>query len=533
MFRALWLATVASNIGTWMQNVGASWLMTTLTPSPLIIALVQAATSLSVFLLALPAGALADIVDRRGLLLITQLWMLTAAAALSVATYAGAMNPALLLLLTFMLGIGAAMNAPAWQAIVTDLVAPQQLSAAVALNSAGFNLARAIGPAFGGIILAHAGAATVFLLNALSFVGVLVVLFRWKLTPKQSILPAERLIGAIRAGVRYVRYAPPVHTVLMRTSAFILFGSALWALLPLVVRDEMRLGPSAYGQLLSALGAGALMGAAMLPKLKTMASVDGLITSASGVFATVTIGSGLVRNYVLMVGLMLVGGAAWITILSSLNMAARMVVPDWVQARSLAMYLLVFQGGTAVGSLAWGAVAVKWGIGSTLVAAGVGLIIGAATTFVYPLRGIDSLDLRPATDWPEPSISDQLHIEKGPTFVTVEYRIDPLNTEEFVRAMADMHRVRRRDGALRWGLFVDATDPARFLEEFVVESWLEHLRQHERVTFSDRQLQKHISLLHAGPEPPHVTHYISAGRPVRPSDVRRSVSSGPPEETKE
>jgi MFS family permease len=497
-----------------MQNVGASWLMTSLSPSPLLIAMVQAATSLPVFLLALPAGALADIADRRRLLLITQLWMLVAAAALSAATYAGAMTPALLLLLTFVLGIGAAMNGPAWQATVTDLVAPRELSGAVALNSVAFNLARAVGPALGGMILASAGAGTVFLLNALSFIGVLVVLFRWKTTPKESILPAERLMGAMRAGVRYVLHAPPLQAVLARSLAFILFGSAVWALLPLVVRNEMGLGPSTYGVLLGALGAGALVGAAMLPKLKRMASVDGLIAGASGVFAMVTIGSGLVRSYALMIGLMLLGGAAWIAILSSLNVAARMVIPAWVQARSLAIYLLVFQGGTALGSLVWGAVAGRVGISSTLVAAGVGLIISAATAFVFPLRGNDSLDLKPAADWPEPSISSELDIGKGPTFVTVEYRIDPLDTEEFVRAMADIHRVRLRDGALQWGLFVDAADPGRFLEEFVVESWLEHMRQHERVTVSDRELQERIRSLHMGPEPPHVTHYISPGRSV-------------------
>ena len=516
IFRALWLATIASNIGTWMQNVGASWLMTTLSPSPLIIAMVQAATSLPVFLLALPAGALADIVDRRTLILITQVWMLLAAAALSAATYAGAMSPTLLLLLTFLLGVGSAMSGPAWQAMITDLVAPQEVGAAVALNSVAFNLARAVGPAFGGIILAHAGAGAVFLLNAISFIGVFVVLFRWKSAPKESILPAERLMGAIRAGVRYVRYSPPLHTVLMRTSAFILFGSAIWALLPLVVRDEMRLGPSAYGQLLSALGAGALIGAAILPKFNRMASVDGLVTGASLVFAAVTIGSGLVRNRILMLALMLLGGAAWMIVLSCLNVAARMVVSAWVQARSLAIYLLVFQGGTAMGSLAWGAAAGRWGIRSTLVVAGVGLIAGAATTLVFPLPREDALDLRPAADWPEPNTSGELDMEKGPTFVTVEYRIDPLNAEEFVRTMADMRRARRRDGAVQWGLFADATDPGRFLEEFVVESWLDHLRQHERVTVSDRQLQEQIRLLHTAPEAPHVTHYISAGRSVRP-----------------
>lgn len=514
MFRALWIATIASNVGTWMQNVGASWLMTTLSPSPLIVAMVQSATSLPMFLLALPAGALADIVDRRMLLLITQVWMLAAAAALSAATYAGALGPGLLLLLTFILGVGNAMNGPAWQAAVTDLVAPQELGAAVTLNSAAFNLARAVGPALGGFVLARTGAGTVFLLNALSFIGVLVVLFRCKSTPKKNILPAERLVGAMRAGVRYVRYAPPVQAVLARTSAFILFGSAIWALLPLVVKNKLGLGPSAYGQLLGAIGAGALIGAVTLPKLKRIATVDGLVFSASGVFAAATIGSGLLRNFAFIFILMLLAGVAWMTALSSLSVAARMAAPVWVQARSLAIYLLVFQGGIALGSLGWGAVAGRWGVSSTLVVAGVGLIAGTATKFVFPLQSGESFDLRPSADWPEPNASAGLEKENGPALVTVEYRIDSSNREDFVRAMAEMGRVRRRDGALQWDLLVDATDSGRFFEEFIVESWLEHLRQHERVTVSDRPLHEYVRSLHNSPEPPRITHYVSAERPA-------------------
>jgi hypothetical protein len=268
----------------------------------------------------------------------------------------------------------------------------------------------------------------------------------------------------------------------------------------------------------------------MLPKFNRLASVDGLITGASGVFAAVTIGSGLVRNRILMVALMLLGGAAWMIILSSLNVAARMVVSAWVQARSLAIYLLVFQGGTAIGSLTWGAVAGRWGISSTLVAAGVGLIIGAATTFICPLHRGDSLDLRPAADWPEPNISGELAMEKGPTFVTVEYRIEPLNVEEFVRAMTDMRRVRRRDGAVQWGLFVDATDPGRFLEEFVVEScWTSASTGAQIPTGNCRS----IFALHTAPEAPHVTHYISAGRSVRASDALKPALYDPTEGTKE
>jgi MFS family permease len=519
VFRALWIATIVSNLGTWMQNVGASWLMTALSPSPLIIAMVQAATSLPMFLLALPAGALADIADRRRLLLATQLWMFSAAAALSAVTYAGAMTPVLLLSLTFMMGVGAAMNGPAWQAIVGDLIGPRELGAAVSLNSAAFNLARAVGPALGGILLARTGAGTVFLLNALSFMGVLFVLYRWKSQGRESVLPAERFVGAIRAGLRYARHAPPVHAVLIRTAAFILFGSAIWALLPLVVKTEMGRGPSAYGVLVGCLGAGALIGAALIPRLKGRTSVDILVVGASAVFAAVLIGASLIRNYAVMIALMLLGGAAWIVVHSILNVAARMAVPPWVQARSLAFYLLVFQGGTAVGSLAWGGLAGVLGVDTTMVAAGVGMILSLAAAFYFPLRNVESLDLKTSAYWPEPDFVPESTGDIGPAFVTVEYRVDPLNAEEFLRRMGDLERIRRRDGALQWGLFVDATDPWRYLEEFLVESWLEHLRQHERVTASDHQVQERVRSLHTGQDPPRVSHYVSAGLPEK--SVRR------------
>ena len=250
VFRALWIASVVSNVGTWMQNVGAAWLMTLLTPSPMVVALVQAATSLPVFLVALPAGALADVVDRRRLLLLTQGWMLLAAAALGVATLLGAMTPMILLGLTFALGLGAAMNGPAWQAIVPELVPPAELQEAVALNGAGFNVARAVGPALGGVIVAAAGPGAVFLLNAASFVVVLFVIYRWQRESRVGRLPPEHVMGAIRAGIRYVRHAPPLQVVLVRSGAFILCGAALWALLPLVARDQLGLDAVGYGMLL-------------------------------------------------------------------------------------------------------------------------------------------------------------------------------------------------------------------------------------------------------------------------------------------
>jgi MFS family permease len=333
-----------------MHSTGAVWLMTSLTPSPLMVALVQTATSLPSFLLALPAGALADVVDRRRLLLATQGWMLIAAAVLGLLTIAGAVTPWTLLALTFLLGLGAAMNAPAWQAIIPDLVPRSELPAAVALGGVAVNVARAVGPALGGLIVAAAGTGAVFLLNAASFVGVMVVLYRWHPARRQSALPAEHIWEAMRAGMRYVRHAPALRAVLVRTAVFISCGSALWALLPLVARQEMGLSAMVYGVLLGSIGVGAIAGTALLARLRQRWAVDLLVAGATVVFAAVTLTVACVRDLVWLCTVLLAGGMAWTTLLSSLTATAQLALPSWVRARGLAMYVLIFMGGLAVGS---------------------------------------------------------------------------------------------------------------------------------------------------------------------------------------
>jgi MFS family permease len=317
-----------------MHSTGAVWLMTSLTPSPLMVALVQTATSLPPFLLALPAGALADVVDRRRLLLATQGWMLIAAAVLGLLTIAGAVTPWTLLALTFLLGLGAAMNAPAWQAIIPDLVPRSELPAAVALGGVAVNVARAVGPALGGLIVAAAGTGAVFLLNAASFVGVMVVLYRWHPAPRQSALPAEHIWEAMRAGMRYVRHAPALRAVLVRTAVFISCGSALWALLPLVARQEMGLSAMGYGVLLGSIGVGAIVGTALLARLRQRWVVDLLVAGATVVFAAVTLTVACVRDLVWLCTALLAGGMAWTTLLSSLTATAQLALPSWVRART-------------------------------------------------------------------------------------------------------------------------------------------------------------------------------------------------------
>ena len=509
MFRSLWIATVASNIGTWLQSVGAAWLMTSLSPSAAMVALVQAATSLPMFLLSLPAGALADVVDRRRLLLVTQTWMTLAAAGLSVTTSAGRIGPWSLLLFTALLGFGAALNQPAWQSIIPEIVPREDLPAAISLGSVGFNLARAAGPALGGLLVAAAGAEVNFLLNALSFLGVLLVLFRWERPPGTSVLPAERFFGAMRTGVRYVRHSPDVLAVIVRGAVFVTCASSLWALLPLVAKN-LGQGAGGYGLLLAALGAGAVAGAFVLPRLNRSGSTDVVVAMATLVFAGGVLALGYVRTFWLLFAAMLAAGAAWLSLLSSLNVAIQTLVPSWVRGRALSVYMLFIFGGLAGGSALWGAVAERIGIPLALLLSAAGLVLGLLLTFRIHLRSGEGLNLAPSRQWPAPRADyGELEPGQGPVLVMLRYRIDPARASEFSAAMRDLRRVRLRGGAMQWGLFSDAADPGLYTEMFLVESWMEHLRQHERITVADEEIRLRAGSFHLGPGAPEVEHLVA------------------------
>jgi MFS family permease len=508
LFRAVWLASVASNVGTWMQDVGSTWLMTSLSRSAILVSLMQTASSLPFFLLALPSGALADVVDRRRLLIFTQSWMMGVAALLGLLTLAGLVTPGVLLGLTFTLGLGAALNGPAWQATMPELVPREELPAAVALNGVGFNLARAVGPALGGLVVAAAGPGAVFLLNAASFLGVILVLRRWQRAPRENLLPAERVISAMRAGFRYVRHEPGLQAVLFRAGTFILCGSALWALLPLVARRQLGLDSLGYGALLGCLGVGAVGGATLLPRWRQRLGPDPLMALTILLLAGSMVGIALLRSFLLVGAVMVAAGVAWMAIMSSFNVVAQMSVPEWVQARALAVYLLVAQGGMAVGGALWGFVAARAGIPAALICASVGLVIGLAVLFRYRLPLNEGTDYRPSHHWADPQVQTAPGPEDGPVLVIVEYRINPSLAVPFACAMQALRRIRLRDGASQWGLFADLADPARQVETFVIESWAEHLRQHERVTVADRAIEERVFSFHLGPEPPAVTHLI-------------------------
>ncbi len=509
IYRWLWIASLASNMGTWMHNVGAAWLMTSLDSSPLLVALVQTATSLPVFLFGIPAGAIADIFDRRRLLLVTQGWMLLAAAILGAITIFGVATPASLLVLTFMLGIGSAMNGPAWQATVPELVPREELAAAVALNSVQFNIARAIGPALGGLVIAVSNTGSVFLLNAVSFVGVMAVIYWWP-GVKTRESTEERVVSAMWAGLRYVRYAPELHSVLIRCGVFVLCGSALWAMLPVVAKQELGSSATGYGVLLGCLGTGSVIGAFALGRLQASYDFDTMAIGGTVLFAAATCALAFLQSFGLLCIAMLFGGFSWLLTMSCFNVASQTALPKWVRARALAIYILVFQGSLALGSWIWGDIASRRGLRVSLVLSCLGLLLGAIATRRFRLSQAGEIDVTPAMQWPEPSVTRMPAPDDGPVLVMIEYRIPSAQALEFTRAMYEVGPIRRRNGAIRWGLFEDAANTGRYVESFLVESWAEHLRQHERLTVSDRAVEERAIAFHTGGEPPPITHWIAS-----------------------
>jgi len=512
LFRALWLATVFSNIGTWMHDISAAWLMTTLSPTPMMVALVTTAGSFPMFLLALPAGALADILDRRRLLLLTQGWMLGAAALLGVLTIAGWTTPGLLLGLTAVLAAGAALNMPAWQAITPELVPHQEVPAAVSLGGVSFNLARAIGPALGGLLLAAIGAGPVFLLRALSFVGIIYVLVGWRRLPKDHVFPRERMMNAIRAGLRYARHAPLLQTVLLRTFVFMIGASALWALLPLFAREHLDSGAFEYGLLMGAVGVGALAGAVLLPLVRRALSLDTTMNLSMLAFALSVAGCAVAVEFIVQLALMAVIGIGWMIIMSMLNVGAQLTVPAWVRARALSLYLVMFMAGMAIGSALWGWVAGVAGVPVTLAISGGSIVVGILLTNRYPLREIPESTVTPSLHWPLPDALRDTHPDAGPVLITIDYEIDPWRAEEFLEAVHALAPIRKRDGGMDWGIYRDPAHPERFVETYMVESWAEHLRQNGRVTFGDKELEDRVSAFHVGPEPPQIRRLLYGWR---------------------
>jgi MFS family permease len=515
IFRALWIAQFASNVGTWMQTVGAQWLL--IDSSPFLVSLVQTAASLPVVVLALPAGAWADLLDRRTVLLGAQCGMFLSAAALAGSTFLDAASPAVILTLTFLLGCGNAVAAPAWQAIQPDLVDRPVLPQAAALNGVNMNLARAVGPALGGLVVATAGAGWVFALNAASFIGIAAVVARWRAPERADQDSRERLVEAVRAGGRYVRHALIVRRLLYRAVLFIPAATAVWALLPVVAAHNLDLGSGGYGLLLGMVGVGAVAGAFVIPRLRARLGPARLVTGAMVVTAAAIGLVATVRSPVLVAIALVPIGGAWIAVMSSLNSGLQLALPNWVRGRGLAYYLVVFQGAQAIGAAIWGTVADRTSVTTALLVAAAVLLAATVLGLRTPMPDTSRLDRTPSAHGAAPQLSFAPDADDGPVLVTLTYTVPVENAVAFTGAMRHVGRSRRRTGALRWELFRDGSEPTRFVESYLVGTWAEHRRQSEhRLTGADRRFEDaaHRHALGA----PEVAHLFPppAAEPTQP-----------------
>jgi MFS family permease len=493
-FTVIWIATVVSNIGTWMYNAASGWLMVSLNSDALLVSLVQVATSLPMFLFALAAGALADIFDKRRFLIGVEAFTTVLSALFAALVQFGHVTPTSLLLFMFLIGTGGALSAPGWQAVVPQLVPATDLAPAVAANSVGINISRAIGPALAGSIIGMAGIAAPFWVNAISNLGVIAALLWWRAPPARADrLPAERFGSAMRTGFRHARHNPFLRATLIRAIAFFLFASAYWALLPLVTRDQIAGGPGLYGILLGAIGAGAVGGAFALPWAKSRLGPDGVVVAASIGTALALLLFGLARMAAIGFIASLLAGASWIAVLANLNVSAQVALPNWVRGRGLALFVTVFYGAMTLGSALWGMAANHAGLPLTLMLAAAGTLLAIPLTRRWKLQAGAGVDLTPSMHWPAPIVTHQIDSDRGPVLVTVEYRLAAAKDRgAFLHALALLAHGRRRDGAYAWDMFEDIAARGVFLESFRVESWVEHLRQHERVTHADRVLQQRI-----------------------------------------
>ena len=509
-FAVLWTATVVSNVGVWMQSAASGWLMTSLNPDPFIVSLVQVATALPMFLFSLPAGGLADIIDRRRLLVWVQLVLVGLTAGFAIFVWLGRVTPEFLLTFTFLSTAFSALITPAWQAIVPQLVPQKDLQSAVALNSVGLNVSRAVGPALAGFIISLWGIAAPFCVNALSTVGVIGGLIWWR-PPDDSSgrrFPPERFYRAVGTGLRHARYNPHLRATLVRAAGFFVFASAYWALLPLIARDQIKGDPELYGLLLGAIGLGAVAGAFTLPFLKRRFGPNRLVAGGTVGTALAMVLFALAREPSAALIASLIAGVSWIAVLATINVSAQVALPSWVRGRGLAIYGTVMFGSLSLGSAVWGKMAALTGLPAAHFIAAAGALIFVPLSWHSKLQTGADFDLTPSTHWPEPTLSRAVNADDGPILVTVEYQISLADRAAFLRALFEFADERRRDGAFDWQVFEDTAQEGRFIEAFMLDSWADHLRQHERVTQADRELQLRVNRFQKVGEP-KVTHFRS------------------------
>lgn len=516
LFRMLWIATLVSNCGTWMQEVASGWLMTSLAPDPLMVSLVQVATALPMFLLGLPAGALADLVDKRRWLLATQSLMMVSAACMALTTLCGFMNSWLLLLGSFTLAVGAALNSPGWHSVTPEVVPKEKLQTAVTLNGIVINCARALGPAIGGLVVVKAGPGAAFALNAVSFMAVLGVLWSWRRRSRRQHLPSERFLSALRVGMQHVAHSPLMRILIVRSGVLVFATSVAWALLPLLARQEYGFGARGYSLMLVCNALGAIFGATIiLPRVRKRWNANRIVTSAWIGFIPTLVVLSQCHGRVLPFSAMFWGGMCNILMLSSFHLAAQSLTPEWVRARAVAVYLLTFSGTTTIGSIFWGSLARAVGLRQTLVLGACFLLASAVTGWLAPVRTGESFNHEPSNHWPDPHVNVKVPLNHGPIMVMVDYRVHPEDAEEFVEAMQRIRRLRYRGGVMRWSMYVDMEDPMIYHEVYLEENWAAHLRQHDRVSCYEQDVAQLAYKYHRGDEPPKVRHlaYCDRGFP--------------------
>jgi len=509
-FAALWLAALVSNIGTWMHEVGAGWLMTELTSDPLMVSLVAASTSLPVFLFVLIAGALADILDRRKYLLIVQGVMLAFASGLTLATWMGVMTPWLLLFFTFAIGTGAAFMMPAWDAIIPEVVPKPDLPQAIALGSIGINAARAVGPAIAGFIIAQSGTYAVFALNTVSFIGVIIALYAWKRDVPDKGMAPERFVGALKAGLRFTCYTKPLQIVLARSALFFVPAIGLVALLPLYVREVLSADAQVLGYLQGSMGIGAILTAFVMPRLKRFLSLDQLLLVAAIILTGAFLILGFFPSVILACLALFAGGMAWITAFSLLRVKAQQSVPNWVRARAMSIMMMVSFGAMTLGSALWGQSAVYLDLQKTYMAMAASCIVLALCALPLSLSRLSQEDFDQGETFDHHDhFTVQPLAEEGPIQVSIEYNVQEAARDVFLTHIQDLARVRRRNCAYRWHLFQDLEQRGIvYLEQFLIESWAEHERQHARTSKDDKAIHDAVFACLQNGEKPVIRHYL-------------------------
>lgn len=517
LFATLWFASLASSFGGLIQGVGASWLMTSLSPSADMVALVQTSTSLPLLFFAMLGGAVADIYDRRIVMLFCQIGMLLVSLALAAVTHFDMITPWTLLVFTFLIGSGQAINAPSWQASVGEQVPREVLPAAVALNGVAFNIARSVGPAIGGLIVAAAGAPMAFVANAVSYLGVITVLLRWKRIKNAATLPPERIVPAVFAGIRYVRLSPSIRAVLFRALVFGFTASGIWALAPLVARDLLKGGPTTYGVLLGGIGVGAVGAAVVRDRIQARLSKEAVIRAFSALLGVSIILTAFSPWFALTVALQAAIGAAWLMTISTFNVTVQLTSPRWVVGRAVSLNQMSLFGGMAVGSWVWGHVAESFGVPAALVCSGAAVLASILFGFGFRVAQSEKIDLEPAVKGVlEFDVAVPANLAGAPVVVTVEYRVAREDAAAFLHAMREKRRIRRRDGARAWTLTQDLADPELWIERFHNPSWTEYVRQRHRTTIEDRKIEQQVRAFHKGDHPPAVRRMIQH-RPEAPT----------------